>query len=170
MFKNGILELGNFLYRFRGIIAVPFFISLVFFSRPTRLHILPFIFLFTGLVLRMWTVGYIGPVSRQNKFAGHYIIQNGPYRFLKHPLYIGNFSLVVGVIFLFNPPIWLVISLIALFVVEYSIIILSEQKYLKNLLHKEAKFKLINLRGEISTVVVLIIIYLIYLVKLITST
>lgn len=166
MFKKSIMSLGCFLYRYRGIIAVPFFIILVIFSRPSSPRIAPYIFLATGIVLRVWAAGYIGPASRQNTFAGDYVITNGPYRYVKHPLYLGNFFLVLGVMSLFNPPAWLAIILIGLFIVEYTLIVRAEQNYLTNLPRRNAQFHFGNLKNEISTVLVIIAIYIVYVINL----
>ena len=114
------------------------------------------------MTIRIWAAGYIGKSARGNKFSGQYMITNGPYQYLKHPLYIGNFFLVLGVIILFNPVLWFAILLIILFILEYTIIMLSEINYLQNLPKKEKKFELINVKGEISTMIILIMIFLVY--------
>lgn len=146
-------------------IAIPFFVLLVILSRPIHSPILASIFIGVGIFIRIWAGGYIGQRARQNHFSAHYMITNGPYRFLKHPLYCGNLLLVVGVILLFNPPPWFAILLIILFILEYSIIAFSEFHHLKKLPKKRVKFKLTNTRGEISTVIILMIIYLVYVVR-----
>ncbi len=163
-----IVRVGRVFYKYRAVIAVPFFIVLVVLSRlPHSLYILSYLLIVTGLLLRIWAAGYIGARSRKKEFSADFVVINGPYHYLKHPLYLGNFFLVVGVVFLFNPPPWLTILLIALFIVEYSMIIYSEMNYLKSLSKKRVKFKLINIKGEISTTLILLIIYLVYLGKLI---
>ena len=129
------------------------------------MQIVSIIFIIAGILLRIWAAGYIGTESRENKFTTAYVITSGPYRYLRHPLYLGNFSLVIGVILLFNPTIWFAILLIALFCIVYSMIIFGELHYLKNFPEKKVKFKLINTKGEISTIFIMGIIYLIYLVK-----
>lgn len=161
-----LINLGKVLFRYRAVIAIPFFIILVIFSKPTHLPLISYILIVFGLLIRIWAACYIGTKSRENKFTTQYIITNGPYRYLKHPLYIGNFLLVLGVIILFNPALWLAILLIASFLLEYSIIIHSELNYLKDLPKKEAEFKLSNSKSEISTILILIIIGLIYLLIL----
>ena len=160
-----IIKIGEFLYKYRAVIAAPFFIFLVIFSRPTHLQIFSIIFMIAGTLLRIWAAGYIGTKSRDNRFTTPHLITSGPYRYLRHPLYLGNFFLVIGVILLFNPPIWLAILLIILFIIVYSMIIFGELHYLKNLPEKKVRFKLINAKGEISTIFIMCIIYLVYLVR-----
>jgi protein-S-isoprenylcysteine O-methyltransferase Ste14 len=157
-----IVLLGKVLFQLRAVIAVPFFIFLVIFSRPTDSLITSYILIGAGLILRIWAAGYIGTQSRLNKFTTSYVVINGPYKLLKHPLYISNLLLVLGVIILFNPALWYALLLIAIFIIEYSIIVYSELNYLKDLPKKSMKFNLVNIKGEISTIVVVIIIILIY--------
>ena len=87
------------------------------------------------------------------------MINSGPYRLFKHPLYVGNFFLVLGVVVLYNPPRWLGISYIVAFVIMYALIASSEKQYLKGKPTKEASYKFTNLTGEISTLLVLAVIY-----------
>ncbi len=154
--KKLLIRLGQFFYRIRAWIAVPFFIVLVILARPASFSLIPYLPLLFGLLLRIWAAGYIGTKSRANRFSTGYIITNGPYRYLKHPLYIGNMFLVVGVILLFNPPFWYTLLLIVIFAGEYSIIIYSELNYLKNLPKKRVKFHFTNAKGEISTIIIVI--------------
>jgi protein-S-isoprenylcysteine O-methyltransferase Ste14 len=171
MANNKIVRLGRSLYRLRAVIAAPFFIMLLVFSRPSSsLHIIASLLILTGLLVRIWAAGYIGKQSRENEFCAVFIITNGPYRYVKHPLYLGNFFLVGGVILLFNAPLWLSILLVVLFIAEYSIIIYSEMRFLKGLARKEADFKLINIKGEISTIFILFVIYVLYVGRVIVMS
>jgi len=42
--------------------------------------------------LRVWARMYIGEHSRGSELACSEIVDKGPYRFIKHPLYISNFT------------------------------------------------------------------------------
>ncbi|KPJ72790.1 hypothetical protein AMJ52_05210 [candidate division TA06 bacterium DG_78] len=117
------------------------------------------------MIIRLWAAGYIGKSARGNKFSGQHMIINGPYRYMKHPLYCGNFFLVLGVIVLFNPPTVIAVLLLILFIMQYALIIISEQHYLESLPQKKAHFKVTNLRGELSTIVVLVVMYCVYVVR-----
>jgi protein-S-isoprenylcysteine O-methyltransferase Ste14 len=118
------------------------------------------------MLLRFWAAGYIGPDARKQEFFAQHRIGDGPYRFLKHPLYFGNFLLVLGVLILYNPPRWLGISYIILFVLTYSLIALGERAYVAQKKTRKASFKLGNLKGEVSTLLVLFIVYVLYWVSL----
>jgi hypothetical protein len=158
-----IAALGRFFYRRRSFIAVPFFLLLIFFSRPDEKIILPHFFILPGLILRLWATGYIGEKSRGKELTAEYRIISGPFGYFRHPLYIGNFLLVLGVIFLYNPPVWLGTTLVAIFLFEYSMIIYVEEKTLKRLPTRNVRFSIKNLKSEFSTWGVMLSIYLIYL-------
>jgi len=144
------------------VIAVPFFILLVIFSKPGQVNIIPYFIIFIGLIIRFWAAGYIGKKARATNFATGCRIVNAPYRYLKHPLYVGNFFLVSGVILLFNPAIWFAVLVMVLFLLVYTLIIMSEAHYLKGLTEKKVRFRLVNCKGEISTIVIVLVIVLIY--------
>ncbi len=118
--------------------------------------------IFIGLIIRFWAAGYIGKKARATNFStGHRII-NAPYKYLKHPLYIGNFFLVLAVVLLFNPGIWFGVLVMVVFLLVYTFIIMSELHYLKDLSETKAHFKLVNCKGEISTIIVVIVVLLIH--------
>ena len=164
--KELIIKLGKILFNYRTLIAVPFFILLVILSRPVRLGVIPCLAILIGLLIRFWAAGYIGEKARAAKFTAQYRIINGPYKFIKHPLYLGNFFLVLGVILLFNPVIWFAVIIIALFLLFYSLMIVSEMDHLKDLPKKISGFALTNCKGEISTLSVVLLIFLIYIIWL----
>jgi len=54
----------------------------------------------------------------------------GPYRILRHPLYIGNFVLVVGMLVALRPALWLGCAVLVGFIVEYTLIVVAEEECL----------------------------------------
>ncbi|MGB3341117.1 MAG: methyltransferase [bacterium] len=160
--KKHLIQIGRLLYKFRAWIAVPFFILLVIFSRPGHIKIVPYFVIFIGLIIRFWAAGYIGKKARATNFSTGCRITNAPYKYLKHPLYIGNFFLVLGMVLLFNPAIWFAILIMLLFLLVYTFIIMSESNYLKDLPKTKAHFRLANCNGEISTIGIVLFIIVIY--------
>jgi len=157
-----IINIGRLLYRYRAVIAVPFFMLLVILSRPGHIKIIPYFIIFIGLMIRFWAAGYIGKKARATNFSTGCRIINAPYKYLKHPLYVGNFFLVLGIVLLFNPTIWFAVLVMVLFLLVYTLIIMSESNYLKDLPKTKAHFKLVNCKGEISTIVIVLVIVLTY--------
>ncbi|MGB7055117.1 MAG: methyltransferase [bacterium] len=161
-------QTGKYLFRYRAAIAAVFFIVLVVFAKPVS-SVIAHILVLTGIALRLWAAGYIGPGARKYEFYAEHRISNGPYRILKHPLYIGNFFLVLGVIILHNPPQWLGLFYILAFIVVYSLIAISERHYLKGKSEIETSYRFINLKGEISTLIVMAVIYVVWFLLMVRS-
>ncbi|MGB9721040.1 MAG: methyltransferase family protein [bacterium] len=163
---NSFVELGKFFYRYRDVITLPFLLLLFILGRTESRTILPHLFIICGIVIRLWSAGYIGEKSRGRQITADYKIISAPYRILRHPLYIGNFLLVLGTIILYNPPLWYGLLLMIIFMFEYSVIIFAEEKYLRNVQTKKVGFIYSNLKGEVSTIIVMVVIYLIYFAKM----
>jgi len=159
--QKNISRAGNFFYRYRAIIAVPFFIVLILLSKRPYSLAVPVALTVLGLVLRSWAAAYIGKGSRGTMIAAEYRIINGPYRFYRHPIYFGNLLLVYGTVILFNPGILFSILVIFLFLVEYSIIIKAEDGYLKNIEPEMVRFSFKTMAHELSTVAVMAVIFII---------
>lgn len=156
-----VVAFGRLLYRHRSLIALPFFAFLVILGRPEIKNTIPHLLILLGIIIRLWASGYIGSISRGYEISGDYRVIDGPYKILRHPLYLGNLFLVLGTILLFNPPVWYRRTLIIIFIIEYSIISIAEKNHLTNLPGKKVNFSFHNLKGEISTIIVIIIIYFI---------
>jgi hypothetical protein len=127
--------LGRFLFRWRGAIGVIAFGAVFWLARPTfGSCLLGIPFLLAGLAVRFWASGYIGMAGRVREIGGQRRrIMGGPYRILKHPLYIGNFLLVVGMLVALRPALWLGVVVLAGFVTEYALIAVTEEAYLSGL-------------------------------------
>jgi hypothetical protein len=121
--------LGRFLFRWRGVIGVIAFGIVFWLARPTfGSCLLGVPFLLAGLAVRFWASGYIGIEGRVREIGASRRIVGGPYRVLRHPLYIGNFLLVVGMLVALRPAWWMASVVLAGFVVEYVVIVAAEEK------------------------------------------
>jgi len=134
--------LGRSLFRWRGAIGVLAFGVVFWLARPTFgscLLGLPIVLV--GLATRFWASGYIGIEGRVREIGGqeggvrraeegttHRRIVTGPYRIIRHPLYIGNFLLVTGMLAALRPALWLAAAVLAGFILEYGLIIAAEEK------------------------------------------
>lgn len=153
----------RFLFRYRAAVAAIAFVALCLAAQPLSTPA-GHVFILLGALLRVWAAGYIGPAGRTREFQGEYVVKSGPYRLLRHPLYAGNFLLVLGVLILFNPPFWLSALYLTLFIMIYAVIIGGETRYMKGRPVREPGYELSNLRGEFSTWIVLAVIYGAYFV------
>jgi len=153
------------LFRRRAALAAIAFVILVVTADP-RHSLAGHAAVLLGLGIRIWAAGYIGSGARSRNFQAEYIIRDGPYRVLKHPLYVGNLFLVSGILLLYNPPRWLGLLYLSLFVVIYGSIIVGEMYHLKGKPARATSYKLCNLRGESSTWLTVGFIYFVFLVQL----
>ncbi|UCD05850.1 MAG: hypothetical protein JSV98_01035 [candidate division WOR-3 bacterium] len=160
-----LFKTGSHLFRYRAALAAIAFVILVIAADP-RHSLAGHAAVLLGLGIRIWAAGYIGSGARRRKFHAEYIVRDGPYRVLKHPLYFGNLFLVSGILLLYKPPRWLGLLYLALFVVIYGSIIVSEIDYLKGKPARETCYKLCNLRGESSTWLTVGFVYLVLFVLL----
>ena len=133
------------LFSYRGsILVVPALLALLSASlTPQSLaSSLPLVAL--GLILRAWAVGHIGGASRTRLVeAPPSRVVSGPYRFLRHPLYIGNLGVALGLLLALRPPVPL-LALIVFFVTAfYALLALREDEMLLSL-------PLRRLQGRIS--------------------
>ena len=132
--------LGRFLFRWRGVIGLAAFGVLFWLARPTFGSCFAGVpFLLAGLAVRFWASGYIGIEGRAREIGASRKIVNGPYRLLRHPLYIGNFLLVAGMLVALRPSTVVIVAVLVLFVVEYSLIVIAEEADLKGVWSGESR-------------------------------
>jgi protein-S-isoprenylcysteine O-methyltransferase Ste14 len=84
-----------------------------------------------GLAFRYWAIRVLGRffTSTVEVKGDQTVIQSGPYRYLRHPSYLGTLVMAVGVPILFRSYIGIVFSLVG-FGVAYAIRITAEEKAL----------------------------------------
>ena len=142
--KKKFESTGNFLFKWRSFLPLLtiglFLIVMRHFSYPRGEHYLDLLWdgiffavsLF-GLAIRVFTVGYVpkGTSGRTtNKPRASTLNTTGMYSIIRHPLYTGNFFIWLGVS-MCPRSLFLVISLIFLFFLYYGLIILAEEKILR---------------------------------------
>jgi protein-S-isoprenylcysteine O-methyltransferase Ste14 len=137
---------GNFLFRYRGHIPLIVFvlaIPVAFFTPYAKLYsikyfklidcILTLTFISTGHLIRARTVGRrFLQTSGRNR--SHQVASNlnttGWYSIVRHPLYLGNALIWLGIAcFLEN--IWFVVILMLLFWIYYERIMFAEEQFLE---------------------------------------
>jgi protein-S-isoprenylcysteine O-methyltransferase Ste14 len=126
-----MIKLGNILYRWRGVIGFCAFWLVWSFLQPVWQRIwvaLPFTLI--GLILRFWAVGYLDKESRGKELKVQTLVTAGPYRFIRNPIYLGNFFLTLSVLLAFNLKFYFFIAILILFGVYYGLIIKAEEDFL----------------------------------------
>lgn len=140
-FKRYMEEMGDVFFKWRSF--WPFIILPVLFfalkSSPHEIYqnsssvILCFLISIFGLLIRCIVVGYApkGTSGRVSKQVAEILNTKGLYSILRHPLYLGNFFIFLGMV-LYTKIWWFIFFSIIIFWFYYYSIILAEEKFLKD--------------------------------------
>ncbi len=106
---------------------------MVVFARPTLESLVGgFVIVLAGEAIRFWGVSIAGAETRTTgTVGGTYLITNGPFAYIRNPLYAGNILLYtgIGVMSMALFP-WLLVIAFVWFVFQYVLIVLGEEEYL----------------------------------------
>lgn len=121
------------IFKFRSYTPIPFLILMVCFARPTLTSLgIGFCIVVAGEFIRFWGVSIVGSETRTTgSVGGTYLITNGPFSYVRNPLYVGNMLVYagVGVMSMALFP-WLFIIALIWFYIQYHMIVTSEEEYL----------------------------------------
>jgi protein-S-isoprenylcysteine O-methyltransferase Ste14 len=135
---------GNILFKYRGQIPILLFILAIPFLLLTRydklseqwifgLTVLSVLISFTGFVIRAYAIGTTptGTSGRNTKEQVAESLNNtGIYSLIRHPLYLGNYLMWIGiVVFTFN--IYFVVIVSLAFWLYYERIMFAEERFLE---------------------------------------
>ena len=140
MTQDRIVRFGDFVFRHRDTLPVPFIIITVLvlaFTKPTfsagddrlLLFIIGVMVILGGEAIRIWAVGYSGGTTRSKKLIADKLVMEGPYSLIRNPLYAGNFLIALGFSLLANAAV-LVPLVIIYFIIEYYPIVRREEYFL----------------------------------------
>jgi protein-S-isoprenylcysteine O-methyltransferase Ste14 len=127
--------MGEFFYKYRGYTPVPFLIAGVILANPRAdLMIFGAILMAFGELLRIVSVGYLGVSSRAREIVAEKLVTNGPYAFIRNPMYTGNMFLYMGAsIFAGGWLPYLLYLVILFFSIQYSLSVNYEELNLEDL-------------------------------------
>lgn len=128
------MTIGQVLFKYRSYTPIPFIIPLLLFARPTITTLISGgIIVLIGELIRFWGVLYAGGETRATeKIGASQLVTQGPFAYVRNPLYIGNILMYFGISIMGNSlfPFLQIISLIY-FPIQYFFIIIDEEKFLK---------------------------------------
>ena len=130
-FKNSS-DIGEKLFRARDYTPVPFLILALLFEKPRIGFVaLGCFFIVFGELIRIYSVSFIGGISRTRKGSlGGKLVTEGAFSLVRNPLYVGNFFIILGVCLFSSVP-WLILLGIAFFCAQYYYIVQYEEGLLE---------------------------------------
>lgn len=102
-----------FLFRFRGELLACWGLLVSLWCWPPRGSWVSVVPLVAGLGLRAWARRHIGPHSRWRKLACPERSVAGPYRYVRHPLYLANMMVASSLSLALAGPGWVVLAILA---------------------------------------------------------
>jgi len=139
----GIFTVGFFLYNFDHVNLSVALSRLILGGHPdentaafghciTGLFALATCIVTMGALVRSWAESYLhSSIVHDAALHGEHLVADGPYRWVRNPLYLGNLLLAVGFGFLASPSGFLVISL-GMLVFVYRLILREETTLLQS--------------------------------------
>jgi protein-S-isoprenylcysteine O-methyltransferase Ste14 len=130
--QDKIIEIGAKLFEWRDYTPIPLIILVLFTAEPNVLSAtFGTLLAIFGELFRIYAVSFIGSVSRtrNTNTTGGNLITAGPFGWVRNPLYVGNFFIVIGLA-VFAGLIWVMIVTAALFAFQYYCIVKYEEKLL----------------------------------------
>ncbi len=97
-------------------------------SSSLGLTLLGSTFLLIGITIRIWAIQTLGRhfTATATLVNDHKLITDGPYRFVRHPSYLGAFMAIIGCPIFLNAPIAIVVAVIAMSIAYYIRISVEE--------------------------------------------
>ncbi len=128
-------KISKTVFKYRSYTPIPFLIVMLIFQQTTlQSLIIGFVVALTGEAFRLWGVSYAGSETRTTgDVGGTYLVISGVFGHVRNPLYLGNILLYLGIGIMSNALFpYLQIVALVFFYIQYRLIIIAEEKYLKS--------------------------------------
>ena len=125
---------GQFFFKYRSYTAIIPAIPALLLARPTLLTlIIGVLIILPGELMRIWGVSYAGGETRTTKVGASVLVTQGPFAYLRNPLYLGNLLIYFGIGIMSNAlfPYLQIIGPVYFYILYYYII-KEEEGFLKN--------------------------------------
>jgi protein-S-isoprenylcysteine O-methyltransferase Ste14 len=131
--NDGKQDIRRLMFKYRSYTPIPFLVIMIAYAQPSPLSlVVGFAVIFLGEMIRFWGVSIAGAETRTTgTVGGTYLITNGPFSYVRNPLYLGNMLVYcgVGVMSMALFP-WLLLLALVWFYVQYYLIVTREEVYL----------------------------------------
>ena len=104
------------------------------YAHPTALSLIAGFFLaLCGEMIRLWGVSIAGTETRTTgSVGGTHLFVDGPFGYVRNPLYVGNMMMYIGVGIMANALMpYLVMTAFIFFLFQYMMIVTKEEEYLR---------------------------------------
>jgi protein-S-isoprenylcysteine O-methyltransferase Ste14 len=129
------MDLRKVFFKYRSYTPIPLLLAILIWADPSPASLAGgFVVTFLGECLRIWAVSHAGGATRTTgeAGAGAELITHGPFAYVRNPLYLGNFLIALGFCLMaaaWMP--WMLFIFLALFGVQYRLIISLEEEFLR---------------------------------------
>jgi protein-S-isoprenylcysteine O-methyltransferase Ste14 len=134
------VDIRQKIFELRGYTPIPFIVLMLVYARPTPLSlIVGFCIALAGEAIRFWGVAIAGTETRTTgPVGGTHLFIDGPFAFVRNPLYVGNMMMYVGVGIMSNALMpYLLVLAYGFFVFQYTMIVTKEEEYLQRAFGEE---------------------------------
>jgi len=142
-----MVSIAKKFFNYRSYTPIPFLILMFVLQKATiQSMIIGFLIAICGEFIRLWGVSWAGSETRTTGgVGGTYLIVNGPFAYVRNPLYVGNILLYTGfgVMSLALFP-YLQIAALLFFLLQYYLIVKEEESFLTEKFGEEFKNYLQN--------------------------
>lgn len=131
-------RIGSILFRHRGWLPVPFLlVPLLAHGTPDAMNwLLGLLLIALGEMIRLAGVAAAGTVTRRRSRTVQRLVTYGIFSWMRNPLYVGNFLIWMGFIVI-SDVLWFIPFAIALFAIEYTLIVRYEEGVLESIFGAE---------------------------------
>ena len=122
------------IFEMRSYTPIPFLLVMVIFAAPTvPTLVVGFAVALLGEAIRFWGVSIAGSETRTTDAVGATnLITDGPFGYVRNPLYVGNILMYVGCGVMSNALVpYLVLAAFVWFVIQYQLIVSREEEHLR---------------------------------------
>lgn len=134
------MDIRQKMFEIRGYTPIPFIVLMLVYARPTALSlVVGFCLALAGEAIRFWGVAVAGTETRTTgPVGGTHLFIDGPFAYVRNPLYVGNMMMYVGVGIMSNALMpYLVMLAYGFFVLQYTMIVTKEEEYLQRAFGEE---------------------------------
>lgn len=131
-------RVGAVLFRYRGFLPVPFLlVPLLAPARQTAAGwLIASLFIAVGEAIRLAGVAAAGTTTRRRSRDVQRLVTYGAFAWMRNPLYVGNFLIWTGFV-IGSGVVWFLPVAIALFALEYTLIVRYEEGVLESIFGAE---------------------------------